>query len=874
VRHIAAIVLFASGIAHADDPRDVFGIKHPKTEAPLDCSDGRAFGCVAATDPLSDGEPMALQTWLSRDYLMSLPTADASHDQVAHYAMGAGRDEAGPTFRGANGLENRWTVEGAPTDNLRTGASDTNVPLAFLDGILVTAGGFSARDRTSTGGTIDARLRDGTSDHEIDAHAWASWNAPTRHPDIAPGTYQLRRGYVDPGPEVSAAIVATGPLGKLLGGQAWYAAGIAPVIAATDFTWTAATLVDADNDGTVDGLPGFVTLRTVERDRQTPITWRIPAMARAGFDRDAHHLDLTLLGSAATDASYLFNSTIQAGGIDQTTWIGDAIATWRGTWRDTRARVQFAWHHASRSQSARDPAAAGIPQLLSAYVPAALPEDMGLAGACSDLTPGDPYPKIINCPIPVGYFASGGAGALVDSIADRPTITADVTRRIGGNVLRAGVTDEDSRLITRTRFTGGEQIRSLFPGQLAERQFIDPGLPCPLDPAQACPTVSESELTYRTRYAAAYLEDTWAPAASLSVDGGLRWQLMWVGTNLRFSDELAPRLGASWDPLGGGRSRVWATMGRSFEYLPAGVGHTVTGTVRTVDNVTSPFGTSRIVDTGENIRVVPGVEPPAVDELAFGADVALMQAVRLRGWIQGTWLARGLDTTPEGVDNPGHTGDTTASRRTGMVVFELETAPAAKLRIRTGYACAQTVGSWAGPYNPRQGATFYASGDFVVADPNLAGHLPSELGHRFYIEAERHGVVGPVQLAFATRLTVASGRPRDALGDSDDGIVYLIPRGSAGHDPLLTQANMRLAATWHGFDFTLDVLNLFDRTGATNIDTIYASGPIRPIAGGSYEDLVFLHNDFGVPATRRTTYALGTAFQAPFSAVLGVHHAL
>jgi hypothetical protein len=315
-------------------------------------------------------------------------------------------------------------------------------------------------------------------------------------------------------------------------------------------------------------------------------------------------------------------------------------------------------------------------------------------------------------------------------------------------------------------------------------------------------------------------------------------------------------------------------MGRSFEYLPAGLGRVVTGTARTVDNVTSPFGPGRIVDTGENIRVVPGVKPPAVDEVSIGADAALARAVRLRGWLQGTWLARGLDTTLEGVDNPGHTGETTATRQTGMIAVELETAPTAQLRIRAGYAYAQTVGSWTGPYNPREGTTFFASSDFLVADPNLTGHLPSELGHRLYIEAERNGRVGPVQLGFATRLTLASGRPRDAIGDSDDGIVYLIPRGTAGHGPLLTQANVRLAASWRGFDFTLDVINLFDHTDATIIDTTYAGGPIRPIAGGSYEDLVFLRNDFGLPAARRTTYALGTAFQPPFSAALGVHHAL
>jgi hypothetical protein len=873
VRRVAVIVICATGVAHAEDPHDVFGLKRPALESPLDCRDGRTFGCVIATDPFADPGPLALSTWLSADYLLSLPIGDATHDQVAHLALGAGRDEVGPTFGGATGLENRWTIEGAPVDSLRTGASELALPLAFLDGILVTAGGFAARDRTSTGGTIDAQLRRPTATHELDARVWQTWNDDARHRAIALATYQVRRGAVDPGPATSASLVATGPLGDVLGGHAWYVAGVGLTIARTDFTWRAANLVDADGDGVPDGFPGPLTLHTIENDRRTPTTWRAPAMARAGFDRGPHHLDVSLVGSAATDTAYLFNSTIQAAGIDQTTLIGDAIATWRGTWHDTQARAQLAWHRAYRTQAARDPAAADLPQLLTAYVPESLPEDPALAGACSD-GPGDKYPMLTNCPVPLGYFASGGAGALVDTIADRPSITAEVAHRLGGHVLRAGATGEDARLVTRTRFTGGEQIRSLFPGQLAERQFIDPELPCPLDPAMACPTVERSELTYRTRYTAAYAEDTWRAAPNLAVDGGLRWELMWVGTKLQFSNELAPRLGASWDPLGGGRSHVWTSMGRSFGFLPAGIGQTVIGTPRTVDNVSSPFGPSRIVDTGSPIRVVPGVHPIAQDELTLGGDVNLARAVRLRMWVQGRWLARGLETTEDGVDNPGRNGELPATHDTVLIAAELETAPTAALRLRAGYEWARTVGSWAGPYNPREGATNYAGSDFDTTPANLWGHLPSELGHRVYVEAERHDRVGPVVLALATRLTLASGRPRDALGDSDDGIIYLVERGSVGYGPMVSQANVRVAASWRGFDVTLDFINLFDHTYATNIDTIYAGGPIQPVQGGRYEDLVYLRNEFGVVATRRTTYALGTAFQPPFSAVLGVHRAL
>jgi len=164
----------------------------------------------------------------------------------------------------------------------------------------------------------------------------------------------------------------------------------------------------------------------------------------------------------------------------------------------------------------------------------------------------------------------------------------------------------------------------------------------------------------------------------------------------------------------------------------------------------------------------------------------------------------------------------------------------------------------------------YAGDDFDFESINQAGRLPTDVGHRTYIEAERSGRVGPVTLAFAMRLTVGSGRPRDALGDSDEGLIYLLPRGSLDRSPVLTQANMRLAATWHGVDLVLDVFNVFDRRAATNLDEVYAGGAIHPIAGGTPSDLVFLRTEGGSPVVRNTGFQVPTAYQAPLSAVLGL----
>lgn len=864
MRRVAAILIGFASVAHADDAHDVFGLKPKTAETPLDCSDGKDFGCAQATDRLSEATPYALRTWLPASYLLSLPTADSTQVDVASYALGASRDDAGVSFRGATGLENRWTIDGAPADGLRTGAADTRVPLVFLEGILVEAGGFSARDRTSMGGTIDARLLRGTKDHEVDARVWLGWTSePRRRPPI-PQTYLVRSGLATPGPDATVSVVATGPVAN----DWWYAAGIAPSLARTDFAFRAATLQDKDQNGTQDGLPGVVVTDLVENDARTETTYNVPFMLRSGWDRGPHHLELTAIGAVSDDTRYLNNATLQAAGIDGTNVVGDAIATWKSEWQDTHLRVQASWHRSQRREHAHDSLGGKLPQLLSAYVPATLTEDPALAGACSDMG-GDPYPMIVNCPIPVGWFASGGAGALVDTTGDRPAITADITHAIGNNVLRAGATGEDTRLVTETRFTGGRQIRSLFPAEMSVRQFLDPNTPC-LE-GLPCPTIDTSTLTYRTRYTAAYVEDTWHAAPNIQVDGGLRWELMWVGSTLHFSNQLAPRMGVTYDPLGGGRSRVWVSMGRSFALLPAGLGPTVLSRDRYVDNISSPFGEARDVETGAVFSVARGITAMKQDELTAGAEVALAKTLRGTVWAQGAWLHDGIDTTPDGFGNPGRDGGMTAERSTALVGAEVETSPLTRLVLRAGTMFGHTTGTWTGAFNPNEGAVLYSGADFDFESINQAGPLATDVGHRTYIEAQTAGRVGPVKLTFATRLTAGSGKPRNALGQSDEGLIYLLPRGSQGRSTMVTQANVRLMATWRGVDLVLDVFNVFDRRDPTNVDEVYSSGSLHPIEGGSPSDLVFLRTEAGSPALRNPGYLVATTYQPPLSAVLGLH---
>lgn len=861
------------------DPRDVFGLGRKPVAPPPSCDDGRTFGCAMALDPFDEVSPYALRSWLSADYLLRLPVGDARHDAVASFALGASRDEAGPYFGGASGLENLWTIEGAPGESLRTGNVETRLPLTFIDSLLVVAGGFAARDRASTGGTIDARLRRGGDRRELDAHAWLTLTSTAdRTRPIARATYQLRRVTFEPGSEVTASVVGTGPLPRIAGGRAWYAAGISPNLGRTGVHWRAGRLVDIDDDGVPDGLPGVVVVQPVTDTLETVTDYFVAAMARAGWKRGAHEVELTLVGNAAGDSVFFANATQQAAGTDRRFLIGDAIASWRGTWRNTRAHLRLSWHRSMRDESAHDPAAANLPQLQSAYVPTTIPEDPGLAAQCDDTAANDPFPNLSNCPVPFGFFISGGAGRLTDSVGDRPQIAADLAHRDGAHLFRAGALLEDSRLVETARFTGNELVRSLFDGHLDHQRFYSGE--CSADPTMGCTYADHSELAYRSRYTAVYAEDTFQLSPDIRVNGGVRWELMWVGPYLHQSRQIAPRLGFAWDVLGQGRSRLFAGMGRSFVMLPPGIGPTIIARPTTVRDIESPFGVDRNLDQGGIFGVAPGIRPAAQDEATVGFEVGRAGTARAAAWLQGRALRRGYETVlanPDNFelefDNPGRAGLAPATRNATLFAVELSTDPSARTVLRASYLYGRTVGTWTGPFDPRQGQALYEGTDWDVESANYTGRLPTDPGHRAFVEGQHRGRVGPVELAVATRLSVASGRPRNVLGDTDLGIVHLLPRGSAGRGPTIAQANVRLAARWLGFDVVLDVFNVFDRQTATNLDEIYAGLTVRPISGGTEADLVFLKTESGGAPVRRSGYRLPFAFQSPIAGTLGIHRA-
>src|SRR5260370_16105628 len=75
----------------------------------------------------------------------------------------------------------------------------------------------------------------------------------------------------------------------------------------------------------------------------------------------------------------------------------------------------------------------------------------------------------------------------------------------------------------------------------------------------------------QSKYNAGYIQDTWRVNKYVTALLGLRMeQERIIGQNIAYSftDQWAPRLGVTVDPLGHGKTKIYYNYGRFFEYLP------------------------------------------------------------------------------------------------------------------------------------------------------------------------------------------------------------------------------------------------------------------------------------------------------------------
>lgn len=207
------------------------------------------------------------------------------------------------------------------------------------------------------------------------------------------------------------------------------------------------------------------------------------------------------------------------------------------------------------------------------------------------------------------------------------------------------------------------------------------------------------------------------------------------------------------------------------------------------------------------------------------------------------------------------------------------------------YTYARTKGNYMGLY----------SADSDQLDPNLStqfdvtelmqnrnGNLPNDRPHVVRADGYYQLQLGEHSITSGLGFSGRSGSPITPLGrDVDMGSkeVFILPRGSAGRTPFVTQVDFHLAYRAQlrapfQIECFVDIFNLFDRRTPLTIDAEYTFDTVAPTTAGTpLSALPVLENHNqptydadGKPvfASKNPNYLRPTSYQAPISGRIGL----
>ena len=461
---------------------------------------------------------------------------------------------------------------------------------------------------------------------------------------------------------------------------------------------------------------------------------------------------------------------------------------------------------------------------------------------------------------------------------------------LGRHRLEYGVDlSRESYDVSKT-FPGGMQALALGGGQLAITGF---GHPDPLDPSVPARDAQGNLLgatadirTYQWTLAV-FAQDTWNLAENLWLDAGLRLerQRMFGTAGSRIdaagggtlpalqTTGLMPRLGVSYDFMGGGRSRAYAFFGRFYESLPLDLADRV---LSAQGQVQFSADATRCGASGSFLSLDPR-RCPVTSPYAFsGAARACCWTPRWAGATTtsipparntrccATWcLASTIRTVRSGArwktsPRPRRCSPIRAGRDPGATVqgaavpspgrtYDGVTLSAARrfadgYFLQASYTLSSFHGDYAGPFraesleqDPHLTSEYARPGSLLNRSGPLPGDAPQVIkldGAYAYEYSPRSTFT--LGLAFrAIQGAPVSYLARDPqspqAGETES---FILPRGSAGRLPWQTTLDLRFGYGYlltgnYSLSVTLDLLNVLNRQSATAEDQRYSLESVR-----------------------------------------------
>jgi hypothetical protein len=825
---------------------------------------------ITAAAPTVDTGTTSTSTSIGSDLIGSIPTSRSFAGLVA---LAPGVVDAGdlgignPSVSGASGLENEYIVNGVNITNtgygsvgsysIVYGSLGTGVNFDFIDQVNIKSAGFEAEYGEALGGVIAVTTKRGTN--EFHGTVFGNWQpgqleSPRRQLFLQNGSATIGRFYSE-----DAGVTIGGPIVK---DKAFFFAAVNPQSTSQERR-------------APDNFPlAVLGTEITRRDRTSyagTLTWNVlanhslelSAFGDPGVSEFGPQLGSDLLGSNTQQYS-----TLRFGGHNEILRYNGVI----GSFMSAEAVVA----HADNTFQQSFPAENDQWQFTDLRSsPPVVSGGVGFYEKQQDSINNQYGLKLTN------YVNAAGRheikyGALYENVqfnADR--------NRTGPT----GVTFLDENGVQRVMTTGVTyNARFAIDGSTIYR--VTRG------------DYSTPKRDTTTDYTTIFLQDKWSPIPTLTLDIGVRTEeqkLIGSGAGhisytFKYGDNIAPRLGASWDFTGKGKGKVFAHYGRYVEKIPNDIAVRSLSTEQGVSRVdffdaaltqqipdgTDPFNTSAgpstthvITQGAEATTIAPGTKSQYQDEVTIGTEYEPMETVNVGLRYIHRQLGRVLEdyqtSTADGIQagtedfgnyvvgNPGTGLNSTCpaafpncwvapSRIYDAMELTLEKRLTTNWQVLASYRLSRLYGNYEGLYrndNGQSDPNITSLFDFPNNTPLMAGQgrkglLNTDRTHVLKVAGSYMTAVG---LNVGVNYNWLSGTPKTRLlahpvyensGELPEG-----KRGDSGRTPSTSTIDVHAdygLPVRKGMDLraSVDIFNILDNQDVVTVDQNVELGPGIP----------------------------------------------
>jgi hypothetical protein len=199
---------------------------------------------------------------------------------------------------------------------------------------------------------------------------------------------------------------------------------------------------------------------------------------------------------------------------------------------------------------------------------------------------------------------------------------------------------------------------------------------------------------------------------------------------------------------------------------------------------------------------------------------------------------------------------------------------------RAAYTYSRLIGNYEGLYQAEQNY-FAPNGSNYTDTPDLYsnqnGPLPNDRPHLFHVDGFYQAPVGRGVITAGLSFAARSGMPRNYVSGLVPGqqLVMLLPRGSGGRTPTVTELNGKIAYKRQlspkvNLEAFIDLFNILNQQAVVLTDDNYTYSWAGPIVNGTPSDLKYAKDISGAPIVKNPNYGQPLLYQRPFNGRLGL----